>query len=127
MTSAFNVIPTGGSSTEKRTVVTTMSSSSLNDDAGDRDFYYRSSITPRASHVQRTSTSSAMGPVSPGGGRMLTRTMEVSTSGFSTPSLISMAPYNNVKVSREKEKKDMQDLNERFASYIEKVRGVGGG
>jgi len=27
-----------------------------------------------------------------------------------------------VKSSREKEKKDMQDLNERFASYIEKVR-----
>jgi len=28
----------------------------------------------------------------------------------------------NVKTSRDKEKKDMQDLNERFASYIEKVR-----
>jgi len=27
-----------------------------------------------------------------------------------------------VKESREREKKDMQDLNERFASYIEKVR-----
>jgi len=27
-----------------------------------------------------------------------------------------------VKSSREREKKDMQDLNERFASYIEKVR-----
>lgn len=27
-----------------------------------------------------------------------------------------------VKSSRQKEKKDMQDLNERFASYIEKVR-----
>ena len=27
-----------------------------------------------------------------------------------------------VRVSREKEKRDMQDLNERFASYIEKVR-----
>jgi intermediate filament protein if len=29
---------------------------------------------------------------------------------------------SNVKSSRDKEKKDMQDLNERFASYIEKVR-----
>jgi intermediate filament protein if len=27
-----------------------------------------------------------------------------------------------VKSTRDKEKKDMQDLNERFASYIEKVR-----
>ncbi|MRB67734.1 hypothetical protein GH825_30730, partial [Bacillus thuringiensis] len=29
---------------------------------------------------------------------------------------------NNVRESRVQEKKDMQDLNERFASYIEKVR-----
>ena len=28
----------------------------------------------------------------------------------------------NIKQSRDKEKKDMQDLNERFAGYIEKVR-----
>lgn len=35
---------------------------------------------------------------------------------------VSSAGVNNVKVSRDKEKKDMQDLNERFASYIEKVR-----
>ncbi|ESO03063.1 hypothetical protein HELRODRAFT_173941 [Helobdella robusta] len=29
---------------------------------------------------------------------------------------------NEIKFTRDKEKKDMQDLNERFASYIEKVR-----
>lgn len=35
---------------------------------------------------------------------------------------IAASGVSNVKVSRETEKKDMQDLNERFASYIEKVR-----
>ena len=37
-------------------------------------------------------------------------------------SAISTSGVNAVKSSSDKEKKDMQDLNERFASYIEKVR-----
>lgn len=35
---------------------------------------------------------------------------------------VTTTGVTNVKESRAKEKKDMQDLNERFASYIEKVR-----
>ena len=35
---------------------------------------------------------------------------------------VSSTGVNNVKSHREQEKKDMQDLNERFASYIEKSR-----
>lgn len=34
---------------------------------------------------------------------------------------LATSGVTNVKTSREKEKKDMQDLNERFASYIEKA------
>jgi len=35
---------------------------------------------------------------------------------------VSQTGVQNIKTSREREKKDMQELNERFASYIEKVR-----
>jgi len=35
---------------------------------------------------------------------------------------VTSTGVTQVKSSREQEKKDMQDLNERFASYIEKVR-----
>jgi len=34
---------------------------------------------------------------------------------------VTSTGVNSVKQSRDREKKDMQDLNERFASYIEKV------
>lgn len=36
--------------------------------------------------------------------------------------LVTSTGVTSVKESREREKKDMQDLNERFAGYIEKVR-----
>ena len=35
---------------------------------------------------------------------------------------MSKTGVNSVKSNREREKKDMQELNERFANYIEKVR-----
>lgn len=35
---------------------------------------------------------------------------------------VSTTGVNSVKESREKEKRDMQDLNEKFANYLEKVR-----
>lgn len=37
-------------------------------------------------------------------------------------SSVTTTGVNSVMESREREKRDMQDLNERFASYIEKVR-----
>lgn len=118
---SLSSVPIGTSVTEKRTVITT-STSSNNDDPGS-DFYYRSSIAPRTSSVYRSSTVGA-GPVSPGATR-ISRTVEYS-SGF-LPSLGSITNLSNTGVSsfktnREREKKDMQDLNERFANYIEKVR-----
>jgi len=36
--------------------------------------------------------------------------------------LVTSTGVTSVKESRDREKKDMQDLNERFAGYIEKVR-----
>ncbi|KAK7478463.1 hypothetical protein BaRGS_00030309 [Batillaria attramentaria] len=120
-TSTIGSIPVGSSVTEKRTVITTSSSS--DHDPGD-SFYYRSSITPRSSNIHRSNI--VGGPISPGiggGSTRISRTYEVS-SGFRTPNYTN-ASTNGVesfKSTREREKQDMRDLNERFANYIEKVR-----
>ncbi|XP_063423084.1 70 kDa neurofilament protein-like isoform X5 [Mytilus trossulus] len=118
--------------TEKRTVIT--SSSSAYDD-GDDSIYYKSGIQPRQSTV--VSRSSVGGPsmrssIGGGGsgGTVYSRTVEygigrsagmhgLSPGGYEK---VSNSGVQTVKSSREKEKKDMQDLNERFANYIEKVR-----
>ncbi|GFN79725.1 intermediate filament protein [Plakobranchus ocellatus] len=122
--------------TEKRTLITSHiggSSGSANTSLtaldGDEDFYYKSSIHPRHASMGHSSMSSVAG--SPGGGsNSYKRTVEISSvhsdsfsgmlpSGYGN---VSHTGVNNVKHTREKEKKDMQDLNERFANYIEKVR-----
>jgi len=80
---------------------------------------YRAVIAPRNLVIQRTSAGS-------GGGS--TRSMIERSSGmhYGAPSgayaNVTNTGVTAVKTSREREKKDMQDLNERFASYIEKVR-----
>nr|CAA60122.1 neurofilament protein NF70 [Cornu aspersum] len=117
-------IPANTSVTEKRTVITTSSGLSsgfggagVDDD--DSPMYYRSSITPRQTSITRTSL-----PTSP---LRTMRTVEIS-SAF--PSLhmplgsatVAATGVISFKSNREKEKKDMRDLNERFANYIEKVR-----
>jgi intermediate filament protein if len=78
-------------------------------------------MTPRHLVINRTSTSS--------GGPQISRTVERSMhygSSMAPPSgayaLVTSTGVNAVKNSRAQEKKDMQDLNERFAGYIEKVR-----
>ena len=84
---------------------------------------YKSQITPRnTTFVQRTSMGS--GPVS----GVISRSMQRSMS-YGQPSIaarvftnITATGVNNVRETRVQEKKDMQDLNERFANYIEKVR-----
>ncbi|VDH91696.1 neurofilament medium polypeptide (neurofilament 3) [Mytilus galloprovincialis] len=118
--------------TEKRTVIT--SSSSAYDD-GDDSIYYKSGIQPRQSTV--VSRSSVGGPsmrssIGGGGsgGTVYSRTVEYGIGRSSGMQGLSPGGYEKVsnsgvqtvKSSREKEKKDMQDLNERFANYIEKVR-----
>jgi len=82
---------------------------------------YRANIAPRNVIIQRTSLG---GAGSPG---MMSRERSVQYGATSNvPSgayaLVSSTGVTAVKTSREREKKDMQDLNERFAGYIEKVR-----
>ena len=81
---------------------------------------YRAQMAPRSTIIHRTSYG---GPVSKSQ-QMMTRQ---STYGMhSLPSgsygVVANTGVKDVVDTRHKEKKDMQDLNERFASYIEKVR-----
>jgi len=81
---------------------------------------YRPSVNARTVVIQRSSYGGV-------GASSTSSSRERSTSygGANIPSgayaLVSSTGVNAVKTSREQEKKDMQDLNERFASYIEKV------
>jgi len=81
---------------------------------------YRPSVNARTVVIQRSSYGGL-------GASSTSSSRERSTSygGANIPSgayaLVSSTGVNAVKTSREQEKKDMQDLNERFASYIEKV------
>ncbi|XP_012938405.1 60 kDa neurofilament protein [Aplysia californica] len=112
--------------TEKRTIITSSSggssSSALQQDGGGDDFYYKSSIHPRNNQVGHSSSLSGVIGSGSGGGSYK-RTVEISSgmlpSGFGN---VSHTGVTSVKSTREREKKDMQDLNERFANYIEKVR-----
>lgn len=97
------------------------------------DVNFRSSITPRRSNViQRSSTGpgfrQSMGGSS-SGGTSYVRTVEYGYGSKMDSGLgpggyekVSSTGVSTVKNSREREKKDMQELNERFANYIEKVR-----
>lgn len=83
---------------------------------------YKSQMTPRnTTFVQRTSMS---GPVSSVVSRSVQRSMSYGQPAFAAHvfSNITTTGVNNVRETRVQEKKDMQDLNERFANYIEKVR-----
>ena len=118
-------LPANASVSEKRTVITSSSgpAGSTSGDAFDDDsVYYRSHITPRTSSIARSS----LGPPSPiRTGGSVSRVEMSSTSSYHMPNMgpNHTAPaVTSFKSNREKEKKDMQDLNERFANYIEKVR-----
>ena len=87
------------------------------------DFFYKSNISPRSSNVHRASTSlmsGGGGGIS--GGSSYKRTVEISSGHMGGLATVSADRVSDVKNTREREKKDMQDLNERFANYIEKVR-----
>jgi intermediate filament protein if len=85
---------------------------------------YRPSIAPRNLIIQRTSYGGGGGS----GGRSVAieRSSHYGSLSAGVPAgayaTVTTTGVTNVKESRAKEKKDMQDLNERFASYIEKVR-----
>ena len=79
---------------------------------------YKAMMTPRHLVINRTSYS--------GPGSTVSRSERSSAFGnVGAPAgayaMVTQTGVTAVKSSREKEKKDMQDLNERFASYIEKV------
>jgi len=105
------------SSVKTTTYETTRTSSSYDVDSG----HYKPTITPRHLVINRTSTGG--GPM--GAGSRSNYSIERSMH-YGAPSgayaTVTTTGVNAVKQSRDREKKDMQDLNERFASYIEKVR-----
>lgn len=116
--------------TEKRTVITSSSSSygggggGGSDDGGDSSIYYKSQIHPRSNVINRTPPSTLRNSTG-GGGSTIIRSVEYGyghAPHFAQSSGQMSSGVENVKTTREKEKKDMRDLNERFANYIEKVR-----
>ena len=111
-----------GPSTTVKTTTTSYSSSYESEDGPT----YRSLMNPRQTMVYRSSMSTPYGRGG-GGGQMMSR--QQASYNYSMPAAPAGAYQNmtntgvsTVMTNREREKKDMQDLNERFASYIEKVR-----
>ncbi|WKY00964.1 hypothetical protein Q1695_015179 [Nippostrongylus brasiliensis] len=84
---------------------------------------YRSSISSRPT-FNRTTTSSTQNYSTPGSGnRVLKIVTEMSSSSIAS----GLSPYgqnaaSTIRDAREREKKEMSDLNDKLASYIEKVR-----
>lgn len=83
----------------------------------DEEPVYRPKMTSRSLVIQRGGA--------PVGGMMVQKSMSYGLNFAPSPGAyqnVTAVGVSNVKASRDKEKKDMQDLNERFASYIERVR-----
>ncbi|CAD6190659.1 unnamed protein product [Caenorhabditis auriculariae] len=84
---------------------------------------YRSSITSRPS-FNRTVTSNTQNYSTPGSGnRVLKIVTEMSSSSVAS----GLSPYgqnaaSTIRDAREREKKEIMDLNDKLANYIEKVR-----
>ncbi|CAJ0608933.1 unnamed protein product [Cylicocyclus nassatus] len=84
---------------------------------------YRSTISSRPA-FNRTTTSSTQNYSTPGSGnRVLKIVTEMSSSSIAS----GLSPYgqnaaSTIRDAREREKKEMSDLNDKLASYIEKVR-----
>lgn len=110
--------------TEKRTVITSSSSGGGTTFDSLDDIPYKANLGSRSSNIL---SRSSLPLRSSTGGTGLVRTVEYSygshagmgPGGYGN---VSSTGVNSVKSTREREKKDLQDLNERFANYIEKVR-----
>lgn len=111
----------GGTSTVRTTTYESSTSSRLD---ADGPSHYQAKMTPRSLVIQRTSYG---GPGTQHGSYSMNSRQNYGNMAAYSPAAgafanISAIGVDNVKTSRVKEKKDMQDLNERFASYIERVR-----
>jgi intermediate filament protein if len=112
----------GPASSVKTTTTTYKTTSSYESDLPSSTTTYKPVVHPRTTIIQRT--------VAGSGPQMGYSSRVERSSGYSmygapaagSYSTITNTGVTNVKESRDREKKDMQDLNERFASYIEKVR-----
>jgi intermediate filament protein if len=112
----------GPASSVKTTTTTYKTTSSYESDLPSSTSTYKPVVHPRTTIIQRT--------VAGSGPQMGYSSRIERSSGYSmygapaagSYSTITNTGVTNVKESRDREKKDMQDLNERFASYIEKVR-----
>eukprot|EP00914_Ancora_sagittata_P021340 GHVO01042089.1.p1 GENE.GHVO01042089.1~~GHVO01042089.1.p1 ORF type:complete len:612 (-),score=136.28 GHVO01042089.1:1341-3176(-) len=108
-----------GPASSVKTTTTTYKTSSNYESAAPT---YKPVVHPRTTIIQRT--------VAGGGGPGGYSSRVERSSGYNMYGAPASGAYatitstgvNNVRESRATEKKDMQDLNERFASYIEKVR-----
>jgi intermediate filament protein if len=110
----------GPSSSVKTTTTTYKTTSSYDTDLGSSTTY-KPVVHPRTTIIQRTVAGA--GPQA--GFSRIERSQGYSMYGAPASgsySTVTTQGVSNVKESRDREKKDMQDLNERFASYIEKVR-----
>src|SRR6218665_1840097 len=117
---------TVGSKTIKTTTIET-TRRAYEVDGGSSIIGYRPTVAPRSVIIQRTSYGGGGSGGGGGGSRSSyskERSVHYGSTGISPGAFASLTTsgVTEVKTSREKEKKDMQDLNERFASYIEKVR-----
>ena len=102
----------GGSATSVKTTTYETTRSSFQDEPA-----YRPKLTQRSLVIQR-------GGSMPHGSMSMQKSMQYAPMnvGHGAYQAVSAVGITNVKSSRDREKKDMQDLNERFASYIERVR-----
>jgi intermediate filament protein if len=81
---------------------------------GDASFNYRPMVTSRTTIINRTSFSTQ--------DKKIKTVRTLGDSSAVAYSNVTRTGVANVKNDREKEKKDMQDLNERLGGYIEKTR-----
>ncbi|MDJ8942389.1 hypothetical protein PTQ20_15340, partial [Clostridium perfringens] len=118
MTKSRTTTVEGPSSTVKTTTTSYKTSSNYESAAPT----YKPVVHPRTTIIQRTTAGS--GPQS-GYSSRVERSSGYSMYGAPQAgaySTITTTGVNSVRESRDQEKKDMRDLNDRFASYIEKVR-----
>lgn len=106
----------------KKTTVTTVETDESQQSSLDAS--YRPHLQARNIVIQRTGIQYGSSQSSNRNSQAMERSMSYSTVGATAGGYASLSNkgVTDVKQSRHREKKDMQDLNERLANYIEKTR-----